>query len=754
MKLIFYTATCSGNRNNCNYPTLRVVESADQMKEVISRDHVCGEFADGRRSTSNFIKSSVVVMDCDNDHSDTECEWITPEKMHEYLPDTSYVLVASRNNWKEKGTKTPRPRFHVYFPVQEIRDAKKYSELKRAIYTQFPFFDGNALDAARFIFGSETDEIIWHTGQKSIDTWISEKEKEKNAKLDVIPEGERNSTLHKYATQVVKRYGASEEAYKLFLNKAASCTIPLPESELNTIWNSAVKYYEKEVRNQVGYIPPDEFNLGKPPGFLKPTDYSDIGQAKKYVETFGDTVKYTTATDFLVYKGDYWHESKQQAIGVMERFLDLQLRDALDLVNDTLKEMTECGISPEIATSKSAKVKEALSPDQTDACNKYLEALSYLNFVHSRRDMKYIFSALQAAKPMLEIQPADLDSDGFLLNTPNETYYLPDGLSGSREKSAANYVTKQTIVSPGDKGKKLWNDALNLFFCGDQNLIDYVQTVVGLSCIGKVYMEALIIAFGGGRNGKSTFWNSISRVLGTYSGGISADVLTVGCKRSVQPEKAELKGKRLVIAAELDEGMRLNTSVIKQLCSTDAIYAEKKYKDPFSFIPSHTIVLYTNHLPKVGAIDEGTWRRLIVIPFNAQIEGKGDIKNYADHLVEDAGPSILSWIIEGAKRVISNKFHLDPPECVINAIRSYRENNDWLGAFLEECCDLDPSYTQKSGEFYMEYRAFCTKTGDYIRSTTDFYAALESTGYKRKKTRDGMLVWGLRLRKKDNLVNE
>ena len=47
----------------------------------------------------------------------------------------------------------------------------------------------------------------------------------------------------------------------------------------------------------------------------------------------------------------------------------------------------------------------------------------------------------------------------------------------------------------------------------------------------------------------------------------------------------------------------------------------KKYKDPFSFVPSHTLVLYTNHLPKVGAIDAGTWRRLIVIPFNAKIEG-------------------------------------------------------------------------------------------------------------------------------------
>ena len=70
---------------------------------------------------------------------------------------------------------------------------------------------------------------------------------------------------------------------------------------------------------------------------------------------------------------------------------------------------------------------------------------------------------------------------------------------------------------------------------------------------------------------------------------MSADALTVGCKRNVTPEMAELKGKRLIIAAELEEGMRLNTSTVKQLCSTDEIEAEKKYKDPFKYWKNHPV---------------------------------------------------------------------------------------------------------------------------------------------------------------------
>ena len=249
---------------------------------------------------------------------------------------------------------------------------------------------------------------------------------------------------------------------------------------------------------------------------------------------------------------------------------------------------------------------------------------------------------------MLAITPQELDADCYLLCTPEATYDLRLGMAGGRAHHPGDFMTKVTSVSPSDKGADLWQKQLDLLFGGDRDLMDYVQLVAGTACIGKVFIEQMIIAYGCGANGKSTFWNTLARVLGTYSGNVSSDALTVGNRRNIKPEMAELKGKRLVIAAELEEGTRLNTATVKQMCSTDEVYAEKKYKDPFSFVPSHTLVLYTNHLPKVGAIDAGTWRRLIVVPFNARITGSGDIKNYAEYLYENAGSAILAWMIEGA----------------------------------------------------------------------------------------------------------
>lgn len=163
-------------------------------------------------------------------------------------------------------------------------------------------------------------------------------------------------------------------------------------------------------------------------------------------------------------------------------------------------------------------------------------AQTYLKFVQKRRDYKYIVSAANTAKPMIAISVSDLDKNENLINTPYATYDLRKGLAGELPHNPEDLITKITACSPGEDGKQIWLDALNLFFCKDQKLIDYVQETVGMAAIGKVYQEHMIIAYGGGANGKSTFWNTIFRVLGNYAGKLSAEALTMNCKRNVKPE--------------------------------------------------------------------------------------------------------------------------------------------------------------------------------------------------------------------------
>jgi len=733
MEFSLYAADCRNNPKNCLYPNEYKVDSKEAMVKAASFDHVTARFAKNYRNIGNFELTNVAVMDCDNDHSEDPLSWIYPENYDRLFPGVSFVVVPSRNNMKEKDGKAARPRHHVYFPHGPMTDAKKYAELKRAIYKQCPFFDGNALDAARFIFGSDATNLIWHEGYMNIDQFLKPS----------IPKGQRNSTLSRFAGRVVKRYGADKRAYELFQEEAAKCEPPLSDEELSTIWGSAKKFAQK-VQKEEGYIPPEKYDKDFTPRSLRPADFSDIGQAKMVAREYGNELCYTEATDYLRFNGERWVESKQEAVGAMEEFLDLQLADAYDDLAKAKEALVATGISEAELNAGGKKLEATLGEGQYKLLQEYLNAKQYLIFVLKRRDMRYIITALLAAKPMLGIDINDLDSNVYLLNVPGATFDLRDGIS--KEPDPADFITQQTSCSPDEAGKELWLSALDIFFCKDKKLIQYVKETAGIVAVGEVREEALIISYGEGRNGKSTFWNTIARVMGTYAGNMSADALTVGCKRNVKPEMAELKGKRLIIAAELEEGMRLNSAVIKQLCSTDDIYAEKKYKAPFKFTPSHTLVLYTNHLPKVSANDEGTWRRLIVIPFNAKIEGKSDIKNYADYLYRNAGGYILKWIMEGAKDVIQQDFKPQKPPCVEKAIAEYRKQNDWFGNFLDECCEVGENFTEKSGALYDEYRAYSYRIGEYVRNSADFYVALETAGFTRRRTHNARVVVGLRLK--------
>ncbi len=754
MQITMFTADCTGQAANCSYPNRRMVTTPEEMQEAVRFDHVCAEYKGNYRSIGNFARSDVVVMDIDNDHTEDPAEWITPEKLDRMLPDISYVIAFSRNHMKVKDGKAARPKFHVYFQITETSDAGWYAALKKGIKKRFDFFDGNALDAARFIFGSDAGEVVWHEGWMTIDEEVEPDYEETESKdpgvsSGPILEGSRNNTMSRFAGRVLKKYGVTDRAREAFELHARRCDPPLPEDELNTIWNSAVKFYKNTVCTQPGYVEPDEYNSEF--DSLKPEDFSDMGEAKALIKEYRDELLYTDATQFLSYDGMCWRENRQKAVGAVEEFLDMQLVESRDQFETAVAHMLAVDPSlDEITVRKGGRALEKLiTPQNAEAFGELQTARAYYGFVMKYRNYKHIADTQNTAKPMVATDINLFDAQEDYLNTPGGTYDLAKGLNGMMPHKATDLLTKITNCAPGDEGRQLWEDALQLFFCGDQDLIDYVQMTVGMAAVGKVYVEALIIAYGEGRNGKSTFWNTISRVLGTYSGAMSADSLTANCRRNVKPEIAELKGKRLIIAAELEEGTRLSTSILKQLCSTDQIRGEKKFKDPFDFTPSHTAVLYTNHLPKVSASDDGTWRRLIVIPFHAKIEGSSDIKNYADYLFNNAGPAVMSWIIEGAKKVIEREFKIEPPKVVANAIAEYRGMNDWLSHFLEDCCVTGDGLEQKSGDLYQEYRAYCLRTGEYARNNADFIAEIEKRGFMRKKKKSGMWVQGLQLKDTD-----
>ena len=738
-----------GSPGNCLYPHRFEVADADSLKEAVRHDYVCAEYKNSYRNGANYLSADCLPVDCDNDHSDDPALWVTPEDVAANFPGVRFAVHYSRHHMKEKNGAAARPKFHVLFPIDPIQDADAYSDLKKLVNTIFPFFDTKALDAARFFFGTTEPNVEIYDGIMNLTDFL--RGDDFDADLPdrhapkVIPEGSRNATMSRFAGRVIKKYGDTETAYQCFLEEAAKCVPPLDDSELGTIWHSAQRFFAR-IREQAGYVSPEQYNDASS---YKPGDYSDVGQAETLAKYFLNELRYSPATHFIRYNGNYWQETEPGAQAVAHELTRRQLLEANRDVADALRRLSANGGQSILDGASRSKAASLMNDDQLKAYEDLLAATAYQKYVIRRRDSKNITATLKESRPMLEISPHDLDADCFLLCTPDATYDLRKGLAGARAHDPDDFITKMTSVSPGNKGEKLWADCLDRIFCGNTELIEYVQLVCGLAAIGAIKLEALIIAYGSGRNGKSTFWNTIARVLGLYSGNISADTLTFNCHRNVKPELAEAKGKRLLIAAEMQEGCSLNDAMVKQLCSTDDLFAEKKYKDPFSFTPTHTLVLYTNHLPKVRATDDGIWRRLIVIPFDAKIEGKSDVKNYADYLYQNAGEAVLAWIVEGARKVIALDYTFPVPECVQKAIDEYRARNNWFSHFLEDRCEIGEGYRESSAALYQAYRDYCVKTNEYVRSTTDFYVALDQAGFERLTLARKRYFKGIRLKAAD-----
>lgn len=416
-------------------------------------------------------------------------------------------------------------------------------------------------------------------------------------------------------------------------------------------------------------------------------------------------------------------------------FSDRMLEDALEMY----------ALSGRAVADAEATYARTEDPDDKKTLEAAVKTLAknklFLEHAKRLRRTAGIRNMLTLAEPLLSVSLEALDRNPSLLCTPGGTVDLRTGTILPADKT--EYITKITAVSPGNEGRELWDKFLQSIL--PEDVIGYLQYVFGMSLFGKVFHEGLFIFIGGGHNGKSTLLSVAQSILGTYSGGIDIDALTTSRQNKGVP-LATLRGRRLVIGGELEEGRELSTSALKQMCSTDRITAERKYRDPEEFQPSHTLILHSNVLPKVNARDSGTWRRLTIIPFDKTIDPAAAIPNYGSILLTKAGEAALQWMIDGAYMFAHNDFRLpEPPESIRRRTAEYRQSEDWLAGFLSDRCVLEQGESEAANELYETYRSWAAINGEIVRDSKGFKRAMQEAGFSQDKRRDGNYWKNVRL---------
>lgn len=741
-----FTLCCArvrGKNSNAYYPDEMTIHNLNDLLKAAQLDHTPGFFKDSHREKASWYWEECVVLDVDNTGGN---ESTLPADVARDFPGVGHYIVYSRHHNKPKpksggkGEFPAAPRFHVYFPIGSQFTGEEMDDfIKKAIASR-PYFDPCCDGRARFIFGVENPQGEAIPGTIELDQFLADQTAAPSAPAAlpasstserIIPEGQRHGHMVQLATQLLTLYGEEgiEKAREAYENEYLHhLEGDFPESEKDRIWADQLAHARAVVWADPNYLPPAEYAAeGFPVEVLsfKLSDLSDVAEGALFAENTAGALLWCASIGWMVWDGGRFCPDESRARLMAQTFTGRQLKAA---TNDY----------------QQAAGAAANDPDNGDLAAKAKLSKALLAFVNRCRSTNGLNHLLTEAAPHLARAVDDLDADPYALNTPAGIVDLRTG--ELRPSDPAALCTKATAVAPGTDGADLWRGFLDTITCGDNELADYLQAVAGMAALGKVFTETLLIATGDGGNGKSTFFNTLARVLGDYATSVRPALLMTGNQNN-GAELAALRGVRLALAAETEEGQRLDVATVKALCSTDRVAANPKYKAPFSFTPSHTLVLYTNFLPRVGSSDRGTWSRLTVLPFNAHLrDTAGEKKDFAEILFNRAGGAVLSWMIEGARRFIANGYKLTPPAVVREALAEYRKSCDWLGAFIEEDCELSENYAASSKELYQRYTAYCQVNGDYRRDSRDFTHAMQSAGFDKKHTKKGWLYMGLRLK--------
>ena len=471
---------------------------------------------------------------------------------------------------------------------------------------------------------------------------------------------------------------------------------------------------------------------------ILPKYFTYISQAEVFTQKYRKDLIYTSATSWLKYEhltegGGYWRiKADKEALALYQEFTNLQIQLA-----DTE------GIQDYIS--------EVVFPNITD--DKELDKATKAYFRSMRAMQNASYKVLAEAEAMLLLDSCLLDSDAYVLNTPKGIIDLHTGDYLTQAQAKNHYCTHITAYSPSMQGADIWQNFINDFTCNDADLAEYLQELAGEMVVGEVKEEHLIIAYNQrGRNGKSTFFNSLATALNTYAEHLPSKLITRNGKYSNKDIYAvELQGKRLVLLKELGVNERLAENELKDLFSTDSIKGCRKFCDPVTFKPSHTGVLYTNNLPAIMSDDGGTKRRLQVIPCNAYFPKETAIENYADYMAEHAGGYIIKWCIEGAKKFIANNYKIKPPKAVLDATADYIAEYDRLLEFINECCYVGEGAKILAGDLYTRYGNWCMEQRTTFRASIttlnrrDFKSRMEEKGFILKRVTKGIEWQGIGL---------
>jgi putative DNA primase/helicase len=435
--------------------------------------------------------------------------------------------------------------------------------------------------------------------------------------------------------------------------------------------------------------------------------WSELGYARRLIEVYGDRLRYVPQWKrWLAWDGRRWSDD---ATGQAARWMK--------------------------AIARRITADALATPDER-------ERRAAVNLARRGESAAGVAGALTLAGTEQEIvvTPDGLDADPFLLNCANGTLDLRTGKL--RPHEPADLLTKitQAAYRPDSAGPEFAKFLERVQ--PDPAMRTYLAQLLGHGLEGRITVHLLPIFHGAGANGKSTFTTVIGSALGDYAAPADPELLTARTFAAHPTGLADLFGLRLAVLHESDNGRHLAEGTVKRLTGGDPLKARRMREDFWSFDPSHTLLMLTNHKPVVTGTDVAIWRRIKLVPWDVVIPEHERDEALGDRLALELD-AVLAWMVAGYLDWHSRGFAEPGPVTV--ATDAYRAESDVLARFIGEKCLTGPHFHARSAGLFAAWSRWCAAEGEEPGTQTAFSTALVNRGFDKRRSAAGYVWDGLGL---------
>ena len=339
--------------------------------------------------------------------------------------------------------------------------------------------------------------------------------------------------------------------------------------------------------------------------------------------------------------------------------------------------------------------QEAMESDDRESC--LAHAKFAMDMVHKLCDHTFAHKIIDELGSWLQNPDfiTGLDTNPNLVGFENGVYDLSKGeFRDGKPDDMISLSTGNQYLIPMQSQM----DEVSLFLrqiFPDPATAQYILILLASFLYGGNPHEKFHIWTGVGGNGKSKLMELFEKALGNYSSKLSSKIFTQtqsSTSSSASPEIARLKGIRAVSSQEPDDSKHhtptINTGIMKELTGGDKLPTRALYGSVFDMVVQFKIIFCCNHLPDLSADDEGSWRRLSVIPFTSRFVANPTLPcefKRDDHLslkLEDWKETFMYMLLQMYPTYL--KEGLIEPSEVKQATRAYRHDVDDLKEFLDQ----------------------------------------------------------------------